>query len=69
MLTWNTGKPPKGWCLSTDSKPTGLKGFNGAKITEIDTHAEFYYDEAGDQWCAKPEPEAPDSTPDADADA
>ena len=61
MLTWNTEKPPQGWCLSTDSKPTGLKGCNGAKITEIDTHAEFYYDEAGDQWCAKPAPETPDA--------
>jgi len=69
MVTVHDFKMPVFYGLSTDTKPTGMNGMNGAKFIEIDTHAEFYYDEAGDQWCAKPEPETPDSTPDADADA
>jgi len=60
MLTFNTEKPPKGWCNSYDEKPTGLTGFNGAQITEMDTHAVFYYDEENDYWWPEPEPEPPD---------
>ena len=59
MVTVHDYQMPVYYGLSTDTKPSGLKGMNGAKFVEIDTHAEHYYDEAGDQWCALPAPEAP----------
>ena len=59
MVTVHSYQMPVYFGLSTDTKPTGLKGANGSKFIEIDTHAEFYYDEAGNQWCAVPTPETP----------
>ncbi len=58
MITAPNTKPLTYYGLSTDTKPTGIKGGNGSKFIEIDTHAEFLYDETGDQWCGVPEPEA-----------
>ena len=63
MITATNVRPLTYWGLSTDTKPTGITGGNGQKFIEIDTHAEFYYDEAGDQWCGVP---TPDTTPDSD---
>jgi len=57
MITVPATKPPTYYGKSTDVKPTGLKGGNGSKFKEIDTHAEFFYDEEDDQWCGAPEPE------------
>lgn len=68
MITATNVQPLTYYGLSTDTKPTGITGGNGQKFIEIDTHAEFYFDEEGNQWCAVPTPETPDAdtTPDAD---
>ena len=57
MITSPNTPPPVYYGLSTDTKPTGMPNENGAKFIEIDTHAEFYYDEKGSQWHGAPSPE------------
>jgi len=58
MITVSNVPMPVYYGLSTDTKPTGITGGNGSKFIEIDTHAELYYDETGDQWCGVPTPDA-----------
>lgn len=38
----------EGFCLSTDTKPVGL--CTGSKMVEVDTGAEYLYDESGETW-------------------
>lgn len=54
MITATNQRPLTYYGRSTDTKPTGILGGNGQKFIEIDTHAEFLYDEEGNQWCGKP---------------
>lgn len=59
MITAPCTPPPVFYGLSTDTKPTRIS-CNGAKFVEIDTHAEFYYDQENDLWYGAPEPEDAD---------
>jgi hypothetical protein len=42
-------KPTKGYCLSTDAKPTEGVG-NGSVLIEMDTGTIWFFDEAGGAW-------------------
>lgn len=39
-----------GYCLSTDTKPTGGRMANGSCLFEMDTGKIFLYDAEGAQW-------------------
>ncbi len=51
-------RTPTFYGMKADTKPT-QNVQNGAKFIEIDTHEEFYFDEAGTTWYGVPVPETP----------
>ncbi len=42
-------RPTKGYCLSSDTKPTEGVG-NGSVLIEMDTGKIYFFDEAGGAW-------------------
>lgn len=53
MITWNVtdthhGKPPEGYCLSTDTKPTDAP--NASVLYEMDTKMLYMFDEQNGVW-------------------